>query len=269
MSNNQIIKIEDGAFSNLTNLIILDLSNNHLVTSSLTIETFRGKYDPSTLLPMKHLKILKLGNNNLHSLDPDVFDHFPNLEELYLDTNPFKILDLGSMMAINSVTELKLLDLSYMELQTISDEMFHRPAKLKILDLRGNLLTDLPRALQWAVNVENLTLDNNPIRSIEGDHIFPLLPNLKYLSLSFMPSIFEIGRGGLSGCGNLTTLYISNNPHLSYIDGQALCRDGQEVKERHEWPHIKNVSNWFNQTKLYLIFEINFRFVSITIIYHI
>lgn len=169
LSNNFIERIEDGAFTNLTHLVVLDLSNNRLQTEHLKPESLHGGYSATDYQPMPYLKVLKLGNNNLHSLNKDLFEHTPALEELYLDTNPFKIIDYSTLFAIADITNLKVLDLSYMELTSISDDIFHRPLGLKVVNLTGNLLTEIPEALRWATHLETLLLDENPIKNIEGE----------------------------------------------------------------------------------------------------
>lgn len=106
--HNVIHKIEKGAFKNLTLLEHLDLSFNRLTSDVLNPEVFEGKYAAETYEPLKHLKILNLGNNNLHTLDQDLFEHFPNLEHLSLDSNPFMVIDHLTLVAISSVASLKV-----------------------------------------------------------------------------------------------------------------------------------------------------------------
>lgn len=56
-----------------------------------------------------------------------------------------------------------------MELATLPEHIFHTPRKLVNLNLVGNLLKSLPDALTYAINLETLTLDENPMGSLEGD----------------------------------------------------------------------------------------------------
>lgn len=107
--HNVITKIEKNAFKNLTLLEHLDLSYNKITTEELKPEVFEGKYSPETYEPLKNLKILKLGNNRLHSLDPDIFEHLPNLEHLSLESNPFMVIDQGSTIAISGLAKLKVM----------------------------------------------------------------------------------------------------------------------------------------------------------------
>jgi Leucine-rich repeat (LRR) protein len=107
LSHNQISWIEKRAFRNVSSLEILDLSNNRITADVLIPEIFEGHYDPETYIPLKTLKVLRLGNNELHSLNPDLFEHLPNLEELSLDSNPFKVIDHNSEIAISGINTLK------------------------------------------------------------------------------------------------------------------------------------------------------------------
>lgn len=106
--HNVIHQIEKAAFKNLTLLEHLDLSFNRLTSDVLKPAVFEGKYAADTYEPLKHLKILNLGNNNLHTLDQDLFEHFPNLEHLSLDANPFMVIDHMTVVAISSLTSLKV-----------------------------------------------------------------------------------------------------------------------------------------------------------------
>lgn len=181
--HNLISRIEQQSFKNLTRLEHLDLSYNRLTSEVLMPEVFKGKYSPDTYEPLKFLKTLNLGNNRLHTLNPDLFEHFPNLENLSLESNPFMVLDHLTTQAISGVSSLKVLreilfsfvlkclwqpfsspqflDLSYMELTVLPEHIFHAPRKLESLNLTGNLFKILPQALQYAVNLVELNLDEN------------------------------------------------------------------------------------------------------------
>lgn len=166
---NKIDRIENLAFFNLTSLEWLDLSDNKLTNKALQKQVFEGHYDSHEYQPMKRLKWLNLIGNDLHALNPDVFDHLDALETLLLGRNQFKIIDPNTAGAISSLITLKVLDLSFMELRTIPRDMLHAPRSMQTLNLTGNLFTVLPEALHFTPNLVNLNLNDNPFEHIGGE----------------------------------------------------------------------------------------------------
>lgn len=225
LDNNNISTITLGAFQNLTELTKLDLSNNHLKKKALVPDVFKGPYSAQDFEPLKNLKSLNLGYNLLHSLDDDLFEHVPYLEELILCSNIFQIVDKLTETALSGCSALKILDISYMELKTLPETILHGPRDLETLIASGNLFEEVPKALVYAKNLKTLVLDENPIHNLEGANVFPSLTSLTYLSLSFMPDIYKIGAGALSELQNLTELILNENTHLSEIDSHALSKN--------------------------------------------
>lgn len=166
---NKIRKIEPRAFYNLSSLERLDLSENRLTNQVLQREVFEGPYSANQYEPMKNLKWLNLANNDIHALTADVFDHLSNLEVLILRRNPFSIIDPNTASAISSITTLKELDMSFLELRTLPEHMLHAPRSLNTLNLTGNLFTTLPEALHFAKQLVYLNLDDNPFEHIGGE----------------------------------------------------------------------------------------------------
>lgn len=166
---NKIRRIEPLAFFNLTSLERLDLSDNKITNQALQKEIFEGHFDSHEYQPMKKLTWLNLINNELHALNPDVFDHLDRLETLLLGRNQFKIIDPNTASAISSINTLKVLDLSFMELRTIPEHMLHAPRSLHTLNLTGNLFTVVPEALYFTPNLVHLNLNDNPFVHIGGE----------------------------------------------------------------------------------------------------
>ncbi|XP_034668539.1 leucine-rich repeat-containing protein 15 [Drosophila subobscura] len=228
--NNQIDSIAIGAFQNLSDLTSLDLSHNKLTSKVLLPDVFRGPYTTTDYKALVNLKSLNLGHNDLHFLDADLFEHIPNLEELILCSNNFQLLDGLSEVAISGLGSLKTLDISYMELATLPQTILHGPRDLETFIAAGNLFHELPKALTFAKNLASLVLNENPIEDLQGDNIFPVMTNLKYLSMSYMPKLHHIGAGAMSGLQNLTELILSDNKFLVEIDELAFAKnltDGQ------------------------------------------
>jgi len=240
LHRNKISKIDDSAFSNLILLEELDLSSNELTSKNLLPTVFRGHYSPTEYQPLENLKILRLSNNELHTLDQDLFEHLPNLEVLSIDSNPLTTIDHLAAIALSDIPHLKFLDLSNTELTEIPLTLFHTPRELRTLNLTGNLLTKVPEALTLAVNLETLFLDENDIKYIGKDSGFPELSKLEFLSISFT-TLKSIGEGAFSNLTSLKTLMCNNNPHLSFIHPEALSRKGKEDPNRLEYPPLKNL----------------------------
>lgn len=146
----------------------LDLSENHLTIQSLRKDVFEGNYNSMQYEPLKNLKWLSLAGNDLHAVIDDAFDHLPNLETLILCHNQFKVIDPNSASAISVLTNLKVLDLSFMELRELPNYMLHAPRHLRVLNLTGNLFTSIPDAIHSAENLIELIIDDVPIEYIGG-----------------------------------------------------------------------------------------------------
>ncbi|XP_049312476.1 leucine-rich repeat neuronal protein 1 isoform X1 [Bactrocera dorsalis] len=222
---NQIETIAKSAFANLTELAKLDLSHNKLKLKTLDPDIFRGAYDVHDFLPLGKMIELDLGYNDLHSLDSGVFEHLPHLETLILSGNTFQVVDHNAAVAISGLLSLKTLDMSFMELEELPDYLFHGPRDLETIILTGNLFDELPDDLNLAPNLRELVLDENPIGNLTGDNVFPTLPLLRYLSMSYMPDLEEIGAGAFAELQNLTTLILASNPKLSRIDVRAFSKN--------------------------------------------
>lgn len=218
---NDITKIANGAFENVTELTKLDLSHNKLTSDALQPDAFKGKFNSNQFEPLKNLTQLNLGYNKLHSLNGDLFEHTPNLQVLILSKNNFQFIDKSTTIALNSLRSLKTLDLSYLEISSLPESIFYDLKELETLILTGNLFRYLPKALTAVKSLKYLVLDENPFQSFEGENIFKSLNALRSLSISYLPDVVNIGPAAFSSLTNLTTLIATNNPKLTSIDELA------------------------------------------------
>lgn len=105
---NAIQYIQNAAFKNLKILEYLDLSENKLTHESITANAFEGPFNDEDYEPLP-IKTLKLGYNQIHSIDKDAFNHLSaHLEILELNNNPLKIIDHQTSMAITTLRKLKV-----------------------------------------------------------------------------------------------------------------------------------------------------------------
>ncbi|XP_071441637.1 leucine-rich repeat neuronal protein 3-like [Hetaerina americana] len=219
--NCQLATIDDGAFSGPSPTIEeIDLSSNRL-TSSLQPDAFRGPYSPSSLQPLPKVRVLNLKRNAFHSLNSDLFEHFPALEELYLDQNPFKVIDIVTVKAIATIIKLKVLSLADTNIHTLPNTFLHTPRFLEYLDLSDNHMDTVPKTVGDAKQLKTLILDGNPIRTFHNLSL-PLMPKLSKLSISRMPHLVAIEDGAFSGLTALEEFHCQLNPNLELIDTYAM-----------------------------------------------
>ncbi|XP_055593119.1 leucine-rich repeat-containing protein 70 [Uranotaenia lowii] len=241
LSHNNISAIAKRAFIELDKLESLDLSYNLLTAKALKPEIFEGKFSSDEYEPMLAMKTLRLAYNQLHVLDSDLFEHFPNLETLSLEGNIFKVIDHQTEIALSSIHTLKSLDLSYMELLQLPEFIFKAPQDLAYLNLTGNLLTTVPEALRFTEKLKWLSLDENPLQDIDGQNVFPTIRTLEYLSMSYIHPLRVIGRGAFSKLENLKELHLCNNAQLTYLHGEAFSRPDADNPDRKDWPRLKQL----------------------------
>ncbi|XP_043595808.1 leucine-rich repeat neuronal protein 3-like [Bombus pyrosoma] len=239
LQKNKITRIDPRAFKEIINLTELDLSHNQLTTENLKPGVFEGKFSSDAYEPLEKLVVLNLAHNVLHSLHQDLFEHMESLKVLNLSWNQFSRIDERTSIAISSLPYLEELDLSYCGLKTLSDVHFYSSRSLRKLNLSGNLLTSVPKALEETTMLEVLYLDENPIQIIDHLYPFPLIPKLKELSLCCMPHLTIVGPYAFSGLMSLEHLRIENCPKLESIDDYALAT--QNNSEVPVWPPLKKL----------------------------
>ena len=105
---NQIEIIQKSAFKYLKSLEQLDLSENRLTHESLNSNVFEGQFNDEDYEPIP-LKTLKLGYNQITSIDKDAFNHLSShLETLELNNNHLKVIDHQTAIAITTLRKLKV-----------------------------------------------------------------------------------------------------------------------------------------------------------------
>jgi len=248
LSRNVIAYIEPRAFYDLVNLTSLDLSHNRITSDILKPTIFEGRYNSGLYEPLLDLRVLRLSNNEIHTLDSDIFGHLSFLQELYINDNPMQKIDRNAEIALVKVSTLKILDMSGLELLKLPEDLFHSIQTLEYIDLSRNGFHHIPEALADLKNVKELILDEVPINDLDLWNKFPELPKLEKLSLSYISKMEIIGEGAFSGLSGLKQLRAVNNIHLKEIHPGAFSRPGQEDEKRKEWPPIEKL--WLHRNNL-------------------
>ncbi|OWA51529.1 putative Leucine-rich repeats and immunoglobulin-like domains protein 2 [Hypsibius exemplaris] len=209
ISSNWITDFQSKSMQNLTSLTFLDISCNPFVTVTpkffmylpkslvelnMTFcgdrESERPKIEKDAFEYLNNIKILHLGGGffkagillRLHSMPMETLQ---GLQELYLPRNKIAYLNPdGSHFA--NMTGLRVLDLSFNRLQSISGNSF-----------------------QPLVSLTHLNLANNAIFSI-GEIDMKYLTNLRYLELSGN-GMAQISDGAFDQLKDLTGLFLANN----------------------------------------------------------
>ncbi|KAL0000625.1 hypothetical protein SO802_014406 [Lithocarpus litseifolius] len=157
-------------FSNLTKLIELRLSYNH-------IKSQIGEFQPNN-----SLQILRLENNQLYGSIPNSISNLVNLTELDISSN-----DLGGIVEFDRSTNLKelhTLDLSnnsmFLGIKSNSNNTFPALWGLKLASCK---IVEFPNFLQSSKDLEYLDLSNNRISNQIPELMFGVVENIKFLDL--------------------------------------------------------------------------------------
>ena len=127
-SRNELVFIEPNPFKNNRFLKTLSLANNEMLKLP----------EGGSFLNTKSLKVLDLSACNLANIPPNTFRELPNLEELYISHNNFKILP-----PLQNVERLNILDVGHNYLTDLNSEVFSAFPKLIHLILSYNNLSTL------------------------------------------------------------------------------------------------------------------------------
>ena len=179
LANNNINYIEDEALADLVSLLTLDLRQNLL--GSLYEEWFHG---------LERLHTLDLTHNRIHNIPASVFRTLASLHHLNLSGNRISSVDPRAFSGLTRLQELVLED---------------------------NLLASVPTAaLQSLPNLASLTMDHNPLTKIKPLDFSHL--SAARISVRHMPELRIIDPKAFYNLANATTLLVSGNPRLAYVD---------------------------------------------------
>ncbi|KAK6111528.1 Leucine rich repeat family protein [Brugia pahangi] len=189
--------LTDVPFSLPSWAITLELQGNYI-----------EKILPTAFVGLSSLISLDLSENQIGGFSRLVFAHTPQLEALLLRKNRLTSIPLG----IESLANLRKLDLKANNISQITTIDVSRIAKIDVVDLSRNVLRDFPHlhALQAAnAKITKLDLSNNLLASLRSD-TFIALQSLRVLRLS-RNKIETIEKNAFQGLFALRFLDLSRN----------------------------------------------------------
>ena len=141
IQNQNIIKLNKNFYQNLSNLTLLDLSNNNISKISKKIKQFTN---------IKHLIL----NNNLISVIPFYLSDLKFLEEIQLENNLVQLIPIN----IQNFPCLKILNISVNKLVEIPVEL-GLVKNLEILLFDKNAFTEIPTSLCYLKKLKRIRLE--------------------------------------------------------------------------------------------------------------
>ncbi|XP_055331496.1 PH domain leucine-rich repeat-containing protein phosphatase 2-like [Paramacrobiotus metropolitanus] len=173
---NHLTSLPSRIFQNICSLKTLIIDHNRLTMlpdrfgSKCQLETLMMHQNKLTYLPDRflstcnRLRVLNVSNNRLFSLPaPSAFTDQNRIQELYLAANH---LQDDALDIVTKYPRLKVLNLAYNDICSITDEFFHTLELIEELNLSGNKLTSLPAAVKQLTNLQTLKLHSNHLRAV-------------------------------------------------------------------------------------------------------
>ena len=221
LQNNSISVIPPGLFSGLSQVTVLDLSNNEVTSHWIGPTTFAdmsrllsldlshnklSRVDATVFRALYTLQSLSLKNNIIESLAENAFISNRNLHTLSLSGNRLQTLDAASFTGLEVLNALFLDD---NRLQIVHVSSFANITSLMELNVGQNRLQTVPQAIQTLHSLRSLDLSHNQI----GD-----ISNASYRGLEQLYSlnledniIGNLSRGDFLDLPSLRVLNLANN----------------------------------------------------------
>lgn len=161
------------------------------------------------------LEELDLSHNSIWQLDPQVFEHLPNLRTLSLANNHLTSLDVTFTHALSVLVNLEHLDLSETGIYDIPDGVFENKAHLRELLIYGNDFKELPASIQkTGDSLKSLYIGANPIEYLNATS-FEGLQHLAQLNISYLWELQHIADDTFRHLDALEVLFASGNTKLT------------------------------------------------------
>ncbi|XP_074568060.1 receptor-like protein EIX2 [Curcuma longa] len=253
------------AIGDLSSLTVLDLSFNRnldgsipgsmaqlrrLEELSLGGNQLTGNF-PSWIQQLTSLTTLDLHENLLHGFIPGSLGMLCNLTELYLSGNSFQ--GALSLVHLDNLTKLEVLDLSFNSLNISVHEDWNPPFQLKIAGFGScGLGPSFPPWLQHQTRIIFLDLSDNEIAGVLPDWVW----NISHFTIDYL----ELSDNNIQGKlpkfpehTNLNMLRLAHNllegplPDKLPVELSSLVLDGNYFSGRLPvWPYVGSVSLYNN-----------------------
>lgn len=236
LQNNSLYSLARGLFHRLEQLLVLDLSGNQLTSNHVDNGTFTGlirlivlnlshnaltRIDSRTFKDLYFLQILDLRNNSIGFIEDNAFLPLYNLHTLNLAEN--RLNTIGPYL-FNGLFVLSKLTLNNNLIVTMDSRTFENCSALKELDLSSNALSEVPEAVQDLIFLKTLDLGENQISEFQNG-TFRNLNQLTGLRL-IDNTIGNITRGMLWDLPSLQVLNLAKNK-IQHIERGAFERNTQ------------------------------------------
>lgn len=208
LSENSIIDIEAGVFSQLNKCLIISLDNNEIR------EVRKAQWSG-----LSELWELDLSHNSISYIESKAFSHIENLRWLHLNHNKLTKIVGFMWQGLNS---LEWLYLDHNSISSIKMRGFFYLTKLRRLYLNNNNLTQVKRNMwEGLETLRFLNLGNNSITFLER-RAFSYLKQCSELYLSGN-QLTEVSDETWSGLGELQHLILTEN-YLAVIKSDSFSQ---------------------------------------------
>uniref|UniRef100_A0A182N2R2 LRRCT domain-containing protein n=1 Tax=Anopheles dirus TaxID=7168 RepID=A0A182N2R2_9DIPT len=225
LNQNRIRMIERDAFMAMPGLRELRLQNNSLHDQlpmpfwnlpglkgiDISYNNFR-RMDPNLLVGVPSLRRLDISGNTLSVIDAAAFSHTPMLETVNISFNELTLLHSATFRDLNHMFEL---DAGNNKLQEFIPGL---PVAVERINLHGNKITQLPppttASQLWDLpNLRMLDISGNQLTRLPRA-VFKPTPQLRVLSLA-RNQLQSVDDGSLSGLARLEILNMQDNRVLA------------------------------------------------------
>ncbi len=159
--------------------------NNHNITSSITVVCHGTYWTHVPVLPAGFVTILHIESPNIKSLPDYVFDHSmgTNLNTIHLSETEISKIGRHAFWNVSNLVSLRISG----KLTHLRSKVFENQRKMENVDLRKNILKQVPEAICDAHNIIRLYLIENKLETLHIGPCFKNLTNLQELYFGSNP----------------------------------------------------------------------------------